>query len=225
MKHPILALVLMLPVLGSAQLTVCRSMQALRADVRQNPAQEMLELKEICPSIQIDLRYAGKQNFVGKNMYPAHTRTTFLRKGPAMALCEVQRDLATRGLGLKIWDAYRPYSVTEAFWRIIGDERYVANPAKGSNHNRGAAVDLTLIRLDNGEELPMGTGFDHFSDTAHHSFKQLPSDILQNRTLLQILMEKNGFRSYNEEWWHYSWPDPQQYPLLDIPFSKLRKRS
>ncbi len=124
-----------------------------------------------------------------------------------MALQKVQKELNQSGWGLKIFDAYRPYSVTVKFWELVKDERYVANPSKGSGHNRGITVDLTIINLKTRLELNMGTGFDNFSDTAHHSFTNLSEDILQNRILLKTTMEKYGFKAYNEEWWHYSLAD------------------
>lgn len=202
---------------------VCGRLTELRKAVQQDEDQQLMELKSLCPTLTYELRYAGKNNFVRKNMYPARTRHTYLRKKPALALKKVQEELQANGLGLKIWDAYRPYRITVAFWELIKDERYVANPAKGSGHNRGIAVDLTLIRSTDAAELDMGTGFDHFSDTAHQSFQSLPREVLQNRTLLRTLMEKHGFRAYEEEWWHYSWPNPARYELLDIPFSKMKK--
>lgn len=206
-----------------AQLPVCSSPKMLTRSIRKNPALTLLELRALIPTIQYELRYASTNNFVGRAMYPPTTDLTFLRQAPALALQKVQEELAGSGLGLKIWDAYRPYSVTVAFWNLIGDERYVANPAKGSGHNRGIAVDLTLIRLDNGSELPMGTGFDHFSDTAHHSFTQLPEEILQNRQLLKNIMMKQGFLPLAEEWWHYSWPEPKRFEILDIPAQKIKR--
>lgn len=223
--HPvwIVLLAACLPVPVFAQPQGINSLRKLQRSAQHQPELEMVELKQITPSIRYDLRYAGSNNFVGKPMYPAGTACTYLRRDPALALKRAQAELAENGLGLKIWDAYRPYSVTVAFWKLIGDERYVANPAKGSGHNRGIAVDLTLIRLDTGEELPMGTGFDHFSDTAHQNFTQLPEEMLQNRQLLRTTMEKNGFRPYAEEWWHYSWPEPQRFEVLDIPFQKLKR--
>lgn len=208
-----------------AQPPVCSSLQELQKTVQQDEDQQMVELKSICPSLVYDLRYATKNNFVSRNMYPLRTRITFLRKQPALALKRVQEELQSSGLGIKIWDAYRPYGVTVAFWDLIGDERYVANPAKGSGHNRGIAVDLTLIQTNNGIEMDMGTGFDHFSDTAHHQFRNLPMGVLKNRALLRSTMEKHGFKAYEEEWWHYSWPDPIRFELLDIPFSKLKRQS
>ncbi|HYE55097.1 MAG TPA: M15 family metallopeptidase, partial [Chitinophagaceae bacterium] len=129
----------------------------------------------------------------------------------------------TQGYGLKIWDAYRPYSVTEKFWEMVKDERYVANPAKGSGHNRGLAVDLTIINLATGKELDMGTGFDNFTDTAHHTFTQLSPTVLENRKLLRQTMESCGFTAFESEWWHYFLPNPGHYTILDIPFKKLGK--
>ena len=126
-------------------------------------------------------------------------------------------------LGLKIFDGYRPYSVTEKMWEPIKDDRYVADPKKGSGHNRGIAVDLTVINLKTKEELPMGTGFDNFSDTAHQTFKALPEQILQNRNLLKDAMEKYGFKSLETEWWHYSLPNAKYFEILDLGFKKLRK--
>ena len=111
----------------------------------------------------------------------------------SQAALALSRDLKARGLGLKIFDAYRPYSVTEKMWRAVKDDRYAADPSKGSAHNRGIAVDLTLINLYTKRELSMGTGFDNFSDTAHGDFMGLPGKILQNRRLLEITMEKYGF--------------------------------
>ena len=127
------------------------------------------------------------------------------------------------GIGLKIFDAYRPYSVTEKMWEPIKDERYVADPKKGSGHNRGIAVDLTLINLKTKVELPMGTGYDNFSDTAHSTFMALPVEILQNRNLLKNIMEKNGFKVLETEWWHYSFTDAKDFELMDISFKKLKK--
>jgi D-alanyl-D-alanine dipeptidase len=108
-------------------------------------------------------------------------------------------------------------------WEIIGDERYVANPAKGSGHNRGLAVDVTLISTKTGEEINMGTGFDNFTDTAHHTFKDLPVDVLKNRKLLKTTMERWGFRALETEWWHYSFPNDRNYEVLNLSFKELKK--
>lgn len=194
-----------------------------KKQVKTNGAKKMVELRKLIPSIVYDLRYASTNNFMRRLMYPATTKNTFLRKPAAEALKKVQEELATKGLGLKIFDAYRPYSVTVKFWELVQDERYVAHPKNGSGHNRGAAADLTIINLETGRELNMGTGFDNFSDTAHQGFTRLPADVLQNRLFLKTIMEKHGFKPYNDEWWHYSWPEAAKFELLDIDFRKLAK--
>ena len=183
----------------------------------------MSELKKLVPGIIYDLRYASVNNFMKRLMYPAGTNITFLRAPAANALMEVQVELNQKGLGLKIFDAYRPYSVTVKFWELVKDERYVANPSKGSGHNRGTTIDLTIINLQTKTELNMGTEFDNFSDTAHHGFTLLPEEVLQNRILLKTTMEKHGFKPYNDEWWHYSFSNGKQFEILDIDFKKLKK--
>ena len=194
-----------------------------RKQVKEDTAKKMVELRSRIPGIVYDLRYATVNNFMRRLMYPAGTNTTYLRWPAVKALQKVQNDLNAAGLGLKIYDAYRPFSVTVKFWDLVKDERYVANPSKGSGHNRGTAVDLTIINLSTGKEMDMGTGFDNFSDSAHHSYTNFASSILQNRSLLKSTMEKYGFKSYAEEWWHYGWSDGKQYEILDLDFKKLKK--
>ena len=110
-------------------------------------------------------------------------------------------------------------------WERVKDDRYAADPKKGSGHNRGIAVDLTLINLKTGKELNMGTGFDNFTDSAHHAFTNLPEEILQNRLLLKKIMEEHGFKSLDTEWWHYSLPAAANFQLLDINFKDLEKKN
>ena len=204
-------------------LFVTTKLKDYKKQVKDDPAKEMVELKELIPEIVYDLRYATKNNFMNRLMYPANTTETFLRKPAAKALEKVQKELAAKGLGLKIFDAYRPYSVTVKFWELVKDERYVANPAKGSGHNRGIAVDLTIIYLKDGKELNMGTGFDNFTDTAHQNFTNLPEEILQNRILLKSTMEKYGFKPLETEWWHYYLANGDKFEVLDIDFKKMKK--
>lgn len=202
---------------------VTRKYEDYKKQVKLNASKEMVELKTLIPGIVYDLRYATANNFMHRLMYPAQTKNTFLRKPAAEALKKVQEELAPQGYGLKIYDAYRPYSVTVKFWELVKDERYVAHPKNGSGHNRGAAVDLTIIHLKTTKELNMGTGFDNFSDTAHQNFTKLPEEVLQNRLLLKTTMEKYGFKPYADEWWHYSLPEATKFELLDIDFKKLAK--
>lgn len=190
--------------------------QAVQAD----SFQRMVDVFSLAPGIVYEPRYATDTNFTGTVLYKQKPRP-FLRLAVAKALAGVQQQLQDSGLGLKIWDAYRPYAATKKMWDLIGDERYVANPANGSGHNRGLAVDLTLINLATKEELPMGTGFDAFTDSAHHSFTALPQEVLQNRRRLKMIMESHGFRALQTEWWHYSFPNDRNYAALDLPFKKL----
>lgn len=194
-----------------------------KKQVEQDADKLMVELRSLIPGLVYDLRYSGTNNFMKLQMYPKNTSITFLRLPAAIALKKVQQELNEKGLGLKIFDAYRPYSVTVKFWQLVGDERYVANPAKGSGHNRGIAVDLTIIDLKTGRELNMGTGFDNFTDTAHQAFTNLPEIVLQNRKLLRSTMVKYGFVIFDTEWWHYFLKDGEKFELLDIDFKKLKK--
>ena len=208
---------------GYTRPPVTNKLSDYKKQVKQDTIKKMIELKELIPQLVYDLRYTGSNNFMHRLMYPAGTRYTFLRSPAARALKKVQEELNRKKLGLKIFDAYRPYSVTVKFWELVKDENYVAHPARGSGHNRGTAVDLTLVSLPSGTELAMGTGFDNFSDTAHHAFIQLPDETLRNRQMLRSLMEKHGFVAYEKEWWHYSWPGAARFELLDIEFDKLKK--
>ncbi len=199
------------------------SEKTYKITVTKDSYKQMIELKTLLTGVVYDLRYATAENFVKQPLYPENIQFTFLRKPAASALKHVQQDLKQKGYGLKIFDAYRPYSVTIKFWELLKDERYVANPGKGSGHNRGLAVDLTIIDLKTGVELDMGTGFDNFTDTAHHSFTQLSPTVLQNRKLLKDIMLKHGFTALETEWWHYYWPNNRNYEVLDLDFKKLYK--
>ena len=191
--------------------------------VHNNPSARMADVKKMVPQIILDLRYATENNFMHRKLYPFLT-TTYMRTTAVKALDSIETELQSKGLGLKIFDAYRPFSITRQMWELVGDERYVANPAKGSGHNRGAAVDLTIISLRTKQELDMGTGFDNFSDTAHHTFMNLPEDVLRNRRYLKDIMERHGFAALETEWWHYSLNNAKDYDLLDIGFKKMSLR-
>lgn len=201
-------------------LEIIKDKQLFLNTVSKDPDKAMVSLKTSIPFLVIDLRYASSNNFMHRKMYPAKTSDTYLRLPAAKALLEVQKELNEKGYGLKIYDAYRPYSVTVKFWELVHDERYVANPKKASGHNRGIAVDLAVIDLQTGQELNMGTSFDNFTDSAHHDFINLPKQILNNRQLLKEVMEKHGFLKFDTEWWHYSWPHPEKFEVLDLDIAK-----
>lgn len=206
------------PAAQAQQPTVTNRVRDYQKAVKNDSLQKMVELKSIIPGVVYDLRYATVQNFTGTKLYPKGNRT-FLRRPAATALRNAAVELADSGYTLKIWDAYRPYSVTRKMWDLIGDERYVANPAKGSGHNRGLAVDLTLVK--NGNDADMGTGYDNFTDSAHHAFLKFSETVLRNRALLRRVMERHGFKALETEWWHYGFPSDGRYGVLDLPFRKL----
>ncbi|RYD86686.1 MAG: peptidase M15 [Sphingobacteriales bacterium] len=203
-------------------ITIVGKSKIYRQAIRRDSLQRMVELHSLAPEIMYDLRYASKNNFTGHVLYKQASKT-FLRLAPARALALVQANLQAEGLGLKIFDAYRPHAATRLMWDLVHDERYVANPAKGSGHNRGLAVDLTLIDLHSGKELDMGTGFDNFTDSAHSDFKNLPIDVLDNRRLLRNAMERAGFTVLPTEWWHFYWPNNRNYDVLDLKFETLAR--
>ncbi len=209
-------------VLNNHELIIIKNISAYKSSAKNNPAKQMVDIKNSIPNILLDLRYTTGNNFMHQKLYSL-TATTFLRSAAANALSQIQKKLNEQGLGLKIFDAYRPYSVTKKMWELIKDDRYVADPKKGSGHNRGIAVDVTIINLKTNVELRMGTGFDSFSDTAHQTFTALPEEVLQNRNLLKKLMEEFGFKPLETEWWHYSLPNANDFEVLDLSFKKLKK--
>ena len=192
------------------------------ASIKNNPGQALVDLSSLGSTLTFDLRYCTDDNFVGQKLYPP-LQTTYLRKDAAEALQKAVQNLKSKGYGLLIWDGYRPYSVTQKMWEIVPDSRYAADPKFGSGHNRGISIDLSLVDLTSGTPLDMGTGFDHFSDTAHISFKNLPDTILQNRKILQEAMEDAGFKVLETEWWHFYLPDSKSYPLMNLSFKQIEK--
>jgi zinc D-Ala-D-Ala dipeptidase len=203
-------------------LFVVQDPKTLQQEIQQDSNNQMVNLLKLIPALVLDLKYASSDNFMHQKLYPP-VHTTFLRKPAADSLKKVVQELKGRDLGIKVFDGYRPYSVTEEMWDKVKDDRYAADPSKGSGHNRGTAVDLTLIDLDTKKELPMGTGFDNFSDTAHIDFINLPENVLSNRNLLRKIMEQYGFIQLTTEWWHYYLPNSSSYELLNLSFSELGK--
>jgi zinc D-Ala-D-Ala dipeptidase len=154
-------------------------------------------------SIDLDLTYATADNFVKTKLYPCPR--CFLRTEVAKAVQIAHQQLQQQGYGgLRLFDCYRPQPIQQKMWAIKPDERYVANPNKGSDHNRGTAVDLTILDR-NGESLDMGTPFDEFSPKAHHTYLELSPKILKNRSILKQTMASVGFHHIETEWWHYAW--------------------
>lgn len=174
---------------------------------------EFLALRDVDPSIVIDARYATANNFTGHVLYP-HDEL-YLVKDAALRLKRVNERLKKMQLRLKVWDAYRPVSIQQKLWDIVPDSRYVADPKKGSRHNRGCAVDVTIVDQDD-NELPMPTGYDDFSEKAHLDYMDLPPYIIANRQLLIDVMTAEGFSTISTEWWHFDAPGWENYPVMDI---------
>ena len=184
---------------------------------RATPGKRLTDLGAL--GVTLDIRYATANNFIKKPLY--RKAKAWLRAPAARALQEVRRELAGKGLDIKVFDAYRPYRVTEMMWEPIRNPDYVADPAKGSRHNRGAAVDLTLIDLATGSELPMPTGYDDFTERAAHAFADVPADVRHNRELLRDVMVRHGFQALPSEWWHYDFAGWERFELMDVAFDEL----
>jgi D-alanyl-D-alanine dipeptidase len=199
--------------------TYINNVAVLRDTMRANPLKRLVPIQAVAPSIHIALAYATSDNFTHTVLY--HNATAYMLSEPAKALARVQDELHKKDLGLKVFDAFRPFSVTCLIWNRVHDVRYAADPAKGSNHNRGLAVDITIIDLKTGKELDMGSGFDNFSDTAHHDFMELPTQVLANRRLLKQVLDHAGFSSLPTEWWHYQWRTLQHFDIIDLDFDQL----
>jgi len=174
----------------------------------------IVPLWSIDSTITTDVRYATTDNFTGKILYP--TDKVYIRKIVALALAKVQKELSeNHNLQLKIFDAYRPLSVQKIMWEILPDDRYVANPATGSRHNRGAAVDVTIIDSV-GNEIDMGTEYDNFTEKAHYAFPDLSEEVKVNRKLLQDTMIRFGFHPITTEWWHFDFNGWEKFSILDV---------
>jgi D-alanyl-D-alanine dipeptidase len=174
----------------------------------------------VIPGIVLDIRYATTNNFTGQQLYPV--AKCVLRTKTAAKLRDVQTELASQRLGLKVFDGYRPLSVQKRMWAIFPNPDYVVDPKKGSRHNRGAAVDLTLIHLSDQTELPMPTPYDEFSPRAHRDYTDLDPDAIHNRELLENVMARHGFAGLPTEWWHFDDTDWKRYGILDVDYSKVR---
>lgn len=200
---------------------VVNSLLLYYQSLKDHPEKEMKSVKG--PGLVSDLRYATENNFMNSVLYQEKPRAIYLRQPVALAIDRVLKELSAMGLGLNIFDAYRPYSVTVRLWKKVHDARYAADPAEGSDHNRGIAVDLTLLDLKTLKSVDMPTGFDNFTDSAHQDFMGLSSVVLKNRFRLKQVMEKYGFISLRTEWWHFSWPHSKNFDLLDLSFNQLKK--
>ncbi len=200
-------------------LKVVNNYKLYQKDVAKNPDLELVEIKKAIPSVVLDIRYATTNNFMKEVMY--RQPRAFARKPVVEKLKAIQAALNNDGYGLKIYDGYRPYDVTVLFYEKASDKNFVANPAKGSKHNRGCAIDLSIIDLKTGKDVPMPTPYDSFEAAASATYEDLPAQIIKNRDYLIKMMEANGFKVLPHEWWHFDFIGWQNFDLMDIPFEKL----
>lgn len=184
---------------------------------------QLVELVTLDPTIKLDIRYATSNNFVGRPVYTE--ARAFLQKPAAEALLRAGAKLKAQGYGLLIYDGYRPWSVTKVFYDVTPDDKkqFVADPAKGSRHNRGCSVDLSLYDLKTGKPVEMPSDFDEMSDRASVDYKGGTEQSRKLRDMLRQAMESEGYFVYDVEWWHYDYKDWKLYPVLDIPFSEIPK--
>jgi D-alanyl-D-alanine dipeptidase len=216
----------------SFRISPLRPVEELRAEaLKQQPPPEqgtflkpdLVELVKFDPTIKLDIRYATNNNFLGT---PVYTQArAFLQRPAAEGLLRAHRELKAQGYGLIIHDGYRPWYVTKIFWDATPDDKkkFVADPAQGSKHNRGCAVDLSLYDLKTGQEVEMPSGYDEMTERAYADYTGGTDEERARRTLLREAMEKQGFKVIPDEWWHFDYKDWKQYPILNLKFENLGK--
>ncbi len=201
------------------ELYIVNTTEEYRAQVAENPDMQLVDLEKHIEDILLDIRYATEDNFTGEVIYTEPK--AFLRRPVADALKRVQDSLAHYGLGLLVYDAYRPYAATVKFFEVYPDPDFVADPRYGSRHNRGCAVDVTLIDLATGLEIPMPTDYDEFTERAHPEYMNFPEEVIANRSFLFEIMAHHGFTHYPTEWWHFDYNGWEAFPLMDLSFEEL----
>jgi D-alanyl-D-alanine dipeptidase len=183
---------------------------------------DLVELIKLDPTIKLDIRYATKNNFLSKAVYKQ--ARAFLQRPAAEALVRANQSLRRQGYGLVVFDGYRPWSVTKVFWDATPEDKkiFVADPSKGSRHNRGCAVDLSLFDLKTGAEVKMPSEYDEMTERAHINYECAMPEPKRLRELLRASMAAEGFAVYEPEWWHYDYKDWKEYPIMNIRFSEIK---
>lgn len=226
MKHrrPLIICLFILPLLAAGQSKyglLATRFKEYNASLANHPEKELVDLQEFIPGIVLDIRYATENNFTQERIY--NLAKAYARRSVAEALKRAQADFSAEGVGIKIFDAYRPYSATVKFYEIYHDTTYVASPYRGSRHNRGCAIDMTIVDLKTGKELPMPTEFDSFKKEAWPTTPVKDPVIRKNRDLIIRVMERNGFKVNASEWWHFDFIGWKKYEVMDIDFEELEK--
>ncbi|HRQ90543.1 MAG TPA: M15 family metallopeptidase, partial [Bacteroidia bacterium] len=204
-------------------LLLCLASASLTASPSPKDDMDFTEIVRLDPTIRIELPYATENNLCKTVLYPVER--CFLRPEVAKALVAAHRSLAPHGIGLKVWDGYRPHSVQYRMWEKAPFPGYVGSPRQGSKHNRGAAVDVTLVDLATGAELEMPTPYDEFSPRAHAGYFKISETVAENRRRLQTAMRTQGFSTIESEWWHFDYRRWADFPLADTPLEVLAAKS
>lgn len=201
---------------------VARGQDGPPRDPKPTRAADLVELVKLDPTIKLDIRYAGANNFLGKPVY--QEARAFLQRPAAEGLVAAHRELAKDGYGLMIHDGYRPWAITKLFWDLTSglQREFVADPKTGSKHNRGCAVDLTMYDLATGRVVEMPGGYDEMSRRSYPDYPGGPPAARARRDLLRQVMERHGFTVESNEWWHFNYQDWRLYPILDIAFSEIK---
>lgn len=182
---------------------------------------DLVELTTLDATLKLDIRYATKRNFLGVPLYSQ--ARAFMQRPAAQAVVRVQRSLAKAGYGLLVFDAYRPWYVTKLFWDATPADKhaFVADPAAGSRHNRGCAVDLSLYDLKTGREVVMPSSYDEMSERAYPDYAGGTAEQRRLRNLLRRRMQAEGFTVYEYEWWHFDYRDWRSYSVQNVPFEEI----
>jgi D-alanyl-D-alanine dipeptidase len=183
---------------------------------------DLVEVVTLDSTIKLDVHYATTNNFMKQQMYKQ--ARAFLQRPAAEALVRAHIKLKERGYGIVVFDGYRPWSVTKEFWDKTpsSKRKFVANPRKGSKHNRGCAVDCSLYDLKTGEEIPMPSPYDDFTEKASANYPGGTAEQRRTRSILRSALEAEGFRVNSEEWWHFDYKDWKKYRILNVPFERLK---
>ncbi|HKR02928.1 MAG TPA: M15 family metallopeptidase [Pyrinomonadaceae bacterium] len=214
-----LAVLILLAILSA--LSLAQQGPPLEDRVFRRP--DLVELTHLEPGIRLDIRYSTKNNFLGRRVYKE--ARAFLQRPAAEALVRVHAALREKGYGLVIFDGYRPWKVTKTFWDATPADKkeFVADPSKGSRHNRGCAVDLTLYDLKTGAEVKMPSEYDEMTERSHINYQCAPPEAQRLRDTLRAAMEAEGFSAYEPEWWHYDYKDWREYPILNLSFKEIAR--
>lgn len=193
-----------------------------QASLTSNPQNELVNLEAYIPELILDIRYATDNNFTKEKIY--NLAKAYARKPVAEALRKAQVEFKKHGLGIKIFDAYRPYAATVKFYEVYRDTTYVASPYRGSRHNRGCAIDMTIVDLKTKKDLPMPTEYDSFRKEAWPTTPVKDPAIKKNLELIISVMQKHGFKVNASEWWHFDFIGWQKFEVMDISFEALENR-